>query len=227
MRRVVVLGATGLVGRELVQQLLTGQPTLMSGSDVPPADLVRIIVRRPSGITSDRLEERVVDFERPDEWTRLIEGEVLFSTMGTTLKTAGSQDAQWRVDHDYQLWAAQAAKQNGATHCVLISSTGANSRSSLFYPRMKGALEERVQQLAFSSLTIIRPSLLEGEREENRPGERWALKTLGKLPRALLPAALRPVPVRQVALACRRAADRQDSAPIEIWEAARVQRAGT
>lgn len=226
MRRAVVVGATGLVGRELVEQLLTGTPKLKAPLGDSQIECVRTLVRRPSGISSDRLEECVVDFERPATWQDLIQGEVLFSAMGTTLKAAGSRDAQFRVDHDYQLWAAQAARQNGVNHYVLVSSTGANARSPLFYPRMKGTLEAQVRSLSFPSLTILRPSLLDGNREEDRPGERWALKTLEKMPRAILPASLRPVPVARVATACRMAALRKDAGRIEIWEANQVQTAG-
>ena len=96
----VVVGATGLVGREIVALLL----------DDARYTRVRVLVRRATGVTHDKLDEHLVDFDAPASWTALVTGDVVFSALGTTLKAAGSKDAQYRVDHTYQLVTAQAAR---------------------------------------------------------------------------------------------------------------------
>ncbi len=189
-REAVVVGATGLVGREIVALLL----------DDPAYASVRVFARRTTGVTHDKLDERIVDFDAPETWAALVTGDVAFSALGTTLKAAGSKDAQYRVDHTYQLATARAAQTNGVPCFVLISAHGASPSSSIFYSRMKGELERDVTALAFPRTRILRPGLLSGEREERRRGEELALTLLRPLAR-LLPAAARPIAVRSVALA--------------------------
>lgn len=209
IREVLVLGATGLVGSALVSRLLESEPARVIG-----------VGRRKTGREHERLEERVVDFEDPDSVAANIRGQALVSALGTTLKVAGSQDAQWKVDYEYQLNVARAAKQNGVEHYVLVSSTGANPKARVFYSRMKGELERAVESLKFPSLTILRPGILDGARTEDRPGERVALSLLRALPQALLPAPARPVPVRVVANAA--IAGLKEGDGQRIWEAATI-----
>ena len=111
-RTAIVIGATGLVGHELVQQLLQDQR------------FVRVVVlgRRNSGFVHARLEEHLISFDQPEQWRHLVKGDVLFSALGTTLKTAGSKEAQYKVDHTYQLEVAKAAAANGVPVYVLVSS---------------------------------------------------------------------------------------------------------
>jgi uncharacterized protein YbjT (DUF2867 family) len=198
-RVALVVGATGLVGRELVRQLL-----LDDGYDV-----VRTFVRRVGTVRHPKLDERVVDFSDVQSLAPLLEGEVLFSTLGTTVATAGSQAEQFRVDHDLNLALAQAAAGRGVPAYVLVSAAGAWAKSPFFYPRMKGLLERAVERVPFESIRILRPGLLDGrqspagERNESRVGEEWAQRVLGWLPAWPSLASLRPVSVTIVARAMR------------------------
>ena len=147
--KALVIGATGSVGKDLVQQLI-------EDSSVERID---IFVRREVKIPAAKVVAHVVDFDHPETWADQLKGDVLFSCLGTTIRAAGSQDAQWKVDYTYQYEAAKAAKANGVKTYVLVSSVGANARSKVFYTKMKGALDEAVQELGFegSSSFALRP----------------------------------------------------------------------
>lgn len=160
-----VIGASGLVGQQVLAQLL--------GS--PEFSKVRVFVRRKTGLTHPKLEEQLIDFDRPESWKQLVQGDVLFSTMGTTIKTAKTKENQYRVDFTYQYEFAKAASGNGVGVYVLVSSMGADPKSSVFYSKMKGELEEAVARLAFRKLIVIRPSILDGDRKEQRTGEKIGL----------------------------------------------------
>lgn len=166
MKRIAnVIGASGLVGQQLVAQLLAH----------PEFELVRVFVRRKTGLVHPKLEEHVIYFDLHESWKPLVQGDVLFSTLGTTIKTAKTKENQYRVDFTYQYEFAKAAAQNGVSSYVLVSSMGANSKSSVFYSRMKGELEEAVAKLNFRKLLIFRPSILDGNRKEERSGEKIGL----------------------------------------------------
>lgn len=195
-RTATVIGATGLVGTELLNQL----------SRDPTYSRVCALSRRDLGRAIPKVECCRFDFGKPENYAGAIVTDVLFSCLGTTLKAAGSKEAQWRVDYDYQLWAAKAAADAGVATYVLISSVGAHPDAALFYPRMKGQLEAEVRELRFAQIRILRPSFLDGERVERRPAERAALSVLRRVPSWALPPAARPVPVAKVARACRLAA---------------------
>jgi uncharacterized protein YbjT (DUF2867 family) len=189
--RAVVVGATGLVGSELLRLLLGDERF----------DAVAALVRRAGAVPRHpKLAEHVVDFDAPDAWAPLVRGDVLFSALGTTIRAAGSQAAQYRVDHGYQHAAARAARANGVPAYVLVSSAGASPRSRIFYSRMKGELERDVAALGFERTRILRPGMLDGDRREHRTGEQLALKILRPLSR-VLPAPARPIHVAIVARA--------------------------
>ncbi len=148
------------------------------------------------------MREFVVDFERLEASAEAFTSvEVVFSARGTTLKTAGSKEAQWRVDYDYQLAVARLGIAAGARALVLVSSTGADPRSLVFYSRMKGELEDAVRALGYPSLFLLRPGILDGPRSEKRPGERLALRALRLVPAFEALASLRPIPASMVARA--------------------------
>ena len=163
-RTVNVIGASGLVGRRLVEQLLSE----------PAVGTIRIFTRRSTGFEHPRIEEHVIDFENVESWKNLVRGDVLYSTLGTTLRQAGSKEAQYKVDFTYQYQFARAAAANGVRAYVLVSSAGADPESMIFYSRMKGELDAAVERMPFEHCTILRPSILEGERERTRPAERIA-----------------------------------------------------
>jgi len=179
-----VIGASGLVGQQLVAQLL----------DHPEFEKVRIFARRSIGLVHPKLEEQVIDFDRPENWKHLVQGDVLFSTLGTTIKAAKTKENQYRVDFTYQYEFAKAASENGVPVYLLVSSMGANPKSSVFYSRMKGELEEAVVKLSFQKLVILRPSILDGNRQEKRVGEKFGLILTRFLTKFIL-KVYRPTPV--------------------------------
>ena len=158
--KALLIGATGATGTDLLEKLLHDTTF----------DEVTIFVRKQIGFTNDKLKVHVVNFDRPDEWKHLVKGDVAFSCLGTTLKAAGSKEAQRKVDYDYQYNFAKAAKENNVAHFILVSSYGANSKSSIFYSRIKGELEEAVQALQFQKTTIFNPGMLQ-RKNTDRSGE--------------------------------------------------------
>ena len=158
--KALVIGATGATGKDLVLKLI-------EDSDF---EEVHAFVRRPLDIKNNKLKTHIVDFEHPDEWKNLIIGDVAFSCLGTTLKDAGSKDAQRKVDFDYQYNFAKAARENNVEDYVLVSSYGANPASKIFYSRMKGELEKEVKNLHFNKMTIFQPGMLE-RKDSERKGE--------------------------------------------------------
>ena len=166
-----IIGATGLVGKQLVLQLL----------DDKNFDKVRIFVRRDTGIQHPKLEQQIVDFSKQESWEKLLTGDVLFSALGTTLKQAGSKKKQYEIDFTYNLNFAQKAKENGIENYVLVSSVGANSKSGIFYTRMKGELDEAVAKIGFENLVILRPASLTGDRKEKRIAEKISIPVLNVL----------------------------------------------
>lgn len=186
--KALVIGATGAVGKDLVQQLLTDEAF----------EKVDIFVRREVNILSEKLTVHVVDFDRPETWADQLQGDVLFSCMGTTIKAAGSQDAQWKVDYTYQFETAKAARANGVKTYVLVSSVGANAKSKVFYTKMKGALDEAVQKLGFEGCFILRPPSLI-RKGSDRLGEKLGVVVIKAFNSLGLLQKFTPVPTERVA----------------------------
>jgi uncharacterized protein YbjT (DUF2867 family) len=194
----LVLGSTGLVGRELTRILL---------EDVRYGKIITL-VRRKTGQQHPKLEEHVVDFERLADHKDLFAVHDVFCCLGTTMKKAGSREAFRKVDLEYPLAAAKLAKEKGVEKFLVITAIGANRRSVFFYNRVKGELEESLKSLHLPSLIIFRPSLLLGERSEKRTGEDLAA-ALYRLTKPLFIGPLArysPVEAETVALAMRNAA---------------------
>lgn len=148
--KALIIGATGAVGTDLLNMLLRDNDF----------EEIEIFVRKSSGIEDEKLNEHIVDFEHISEWKHLVCGDVLFSCLGTTKKAAGSKEAQWHIDYDYQYEVAKYAAENNVKNYVLLSSIGADAKSSIFYLRMKGALDEAVKALPFNHTVVIRPASL-------------------------------------------------------------------
>jgi uncharacterized protein YbjT (DUF2867 family) len=201
-KSVLLAGATGLVGGECLAALLAESSF----------DPVTILVRRPlaSPPPSERLVVRLVDFENLDREASAFAVHHVFCCLGTTMRNAGSRDAFRRVDYDYALHTAQLGLAGGAKHFLLVSALGADPSSRIFYNRVKGELEQAVGRLGYTSVTLVRPSLLLGERHERRLGEDFAKRFS-----ALAPAPWRPVPAKQVAAALVRAA-REDAPGVRV-----------
>jgi uncharacterized protein YbjT (DUF2867 family) len=199
MKTAIVVGATGLVGKQLTELLLHDTRF----------EKVKTLVRRSINIHHDKLEEHIVDFDEPDSWKKLITGDVLYSVMGTTLRAAGSKDAQYKIDYTYQYRIAKIAAANEVPEYILISSAGSSPNSKIFYSRVKGELERDVQKLPFETIHIIRPGMLEGHRETTRTGERigiGVMKVLSQIPGL---KKLQPIHARNVAQAMINATFRQ------------------
>ncbi|PLS17450.1 oxidoreductase [Bacillus sp. M6-12] len=162
----LIAGASGLVGNELLHLILKGQGY----------EKVYSIVRRPLGVEHPKLIEVVCDFDQLEEIQEYFDAEEVFCCLGTTIKKAKTKEAMYKVDVEYPLTMAKLAQKKGSNHFLLISSMNANSKSSLWYPRMKGILEEKLVAIPLDSISIFRPSLLLGNRQEFRLGEYAAAK---------------------------------------------------
>lgn len=188
-QRILLAGATGLVGREVLRQALADERVA-----------VVVAPTRKALPAHPKLVNPIVDFDHlpvEAEWWA-VEGVVC--TLGTTIKDAGSQAAFRKVDHDYPLAVAWHAKAAGARAYALNSSTGADPRSRFFYTRTKGEVEKSLEGCGYPSLTLARPGLLGGKRDKPRLGESIAA-TLSKWFRPLLPPRYRMVPAAKVAAA--------------------------
>lgn len=166
MKKALIAGASGLVGNELL-------PILLEGKEY---EKVYTLVRRPIDVKHPKLEEVVCDFDRLDDVQQYFEVEDVFVCLGTTIKKAKVKDAMYKVDVEYPVAIAKLAKEKGAQHYLVISSMNANPNSSIWYSKMKGELEEELKRVSLPTLSIFRPSLLLGEREEFRFGENIAAK---------------------------------------------------
>jgi len=209
-RRVLVVGATGLVGGEIIDGLVRDEGVAE----------VRALVRRSLDrwAPTSRLRELVADFDALDAHPDRFRVDQVFCALGTTIRKAGSREAFRRVDFDYPFAVARLAHAQGARHFLLVSAVGADARSRIFYSRVKGELEDAIRAVGYNAVTIARPSVLVGAREELRVGE-LAMKRLAYL----FPAAWKPVHARQVASALVRAA-REEKPGIRILDNVALRR---
>jgi Predicted nucleoside-diphosphate-sugar epimerases len=160
----VVAGATGMMGRQLVQLLLCD----------PSYREVIVLVRRSMGISHPKLTERQISFDRLESelGATVLKDADVFCTLGTTMKLAGSKEAFRKVDHVYPLALAKAALQHGAASYIIVTAMWAAEHSRMFYTRVKGQLERDLLTLGLPRLIILRPSLLLGDREDEGFGDR-------------------------------------------------------
>ena len=178
MKTAIVIGATGLVGSTLVKQLL----------DNSIYSKVVLLLRKPLSMRHSKLMQEVIDFDNLDALK--IVGDDLFCAMGTTLAKAGSKEAQYKIDCTYPYEIGKIAKANGVKQYILVSSAGANFDSSNFYLKTKGDLEKKIESLGFQNFVSVRPSMLLGDREESRLGEKFG-KVLSNILSPLLFGSLR------------------------------------
>lgn len=202
----LLLGASGLVGGELLTLLLDGDEY----------ERVTILVRRPLTIQHPKLAEVIVDFNLLAEVRDKFRVDDVFSCLGTTIKKAKTREAMNRVDYEYTMSAAKLAKAMGAKKFLVISSMSAKADSPVWYSRMKGQLEADLKQLGLPALYIFQPSLLLGKRNEFRFGETFAA-LLSKLLPFLFVGALKkytPIQARTVASGMYNAAHLSNSGTI-------------
>ncbi|MGI8637156.1 MAG: NAD(P)H-binding protein [Segetibacter sp.] len=159
----VVLGATGLIGEQLVQQLLHD----------PAFSKVRILVRRPVELSHPKLESEIVDFDNLKEYRhKLGRGDCIFCCVGTTnKKVKGDKSAYRKIDFGIPVNAAKMGKEAAFTNYLLVSAVGANAASGNFYLKLKGEVEKEIEAAHFQSFHAFRPSILLGKRKEIRLGE--------------------------------------------------------
>jgi uncharacterized protein YbjT (DUF2867 family) len=190
MTSILLLGATGLVGKDVLRQALADER------------VTRIVAptRRALGEQHAKLENPVVDFDALPAQAPWWGCDGAICTLGTTMRRAGSRAAFFKVDHDYVVNSARLARQHGVRSFAVVTAVGANPRSSFFYPRVKGEVERALESLGFPSLTIVRPSFIGGERQERRPTERAFLAVLGAV-NPILPAGWRLSPAPNIARA--------------------------
>lgn len=162
MKTSLIAGATGLVGSFLVKMIL----------EDGYYDKVKILVRKPVDLNHAALEQIIYDYENPD--LEKLKADDVFCCLGTTIKRAGSKEAFRKVDHDYPLQLAKASHENGSQNFSIITAIGSNRKSSFFYNKVKGEVEENLKEIPFHSLQILRPSMLLGPRKEIRTGEEIA-----------------------------------------------------
>ncbi len=157
----LIAGATGLIGGQLLELLLKDNRY----------NEVIALSRKPLSSNHPKLTNVVIDFDRLAEQSDALRADDVFCCLGTTMKQAGSQKAFYKVDFEYPLQIAKITRALGARQYLLVTALGANKKSSIYYNRVKGEIEEAVGNQDFESYHIFRPSFLQGDRIENRPGE--------------------------------------------------------
>ncbi|CAN7562665.1 NAD-dependent epimerase/dehydratase family protein [Rossellomorea sp. LjRoot5] len=213
-RVALIAGATGLVGSHLSEILLKS----------PEYIKVISFVRRESGMKHEKLDERIISF---DGMKLLPHEEIddVFCCLGTTIKKAGTKHAFKKVDYEYPIQLGKLGKEHGARQYLVISSIGAKPESPFFYSQVKWNLEKELKELHYPSLHIFRPSLLLGERQEFRLGEK-AGEIFSRAVRPVMVGRLkryRSIPGKQVAYGMYRAAIGTYSEEVTIHESEQIQ----
>jgi len=185
----LILGASGLVGSEVL--------SLSLESDL--YDKIIIVVRSPLTIKHNKLVQKTIDFDMP-KWEEMFPVDHVYCCLGTTIKKAGSKTNFIKVDHDYPLAFAAAAKKWESSIFSVITATGVSPKSRIFYNNVKGQLEKNLKSLELFSTLIFRPSLLLGERKEFRLGEKIG-SGIAKVTSWMTPKTYRAIHCKAVAKA--------------------------
>ena len=160
----VVAGATGLIGRQVVESLQREKSY----------SKITILTRNSTGITGDKIIEKIIDFNKLDTEMTDVQADDIFCCLGTTMKQAGSKEAFRRVDYEYVIRLAEIFQKKKSRQFLVVSAMGADIRSTIFYNRVKGEMESTLKNIEFPVIHIFRPSLLLGNRKEKRTGEKLA-----------------------------------------------------
>jgi uncharacterized protein YbjT (DUF2867 family) len=207
---VLLAGATGLVGRECLRLLAAD----------PAVSRVVVLARRALQLPAppDKLAVHLVDFERLGTVAPLLVADAVVCALGTTMRVARSRERFRQVDCGYAVAFARLALAGGARHFLLVSALGVDARSRVFYNRVKGETEDAIRALGYRSLTIVRPSVLLGDRGEFRLGEAMAKRIA-----SLVPGRLRAVSAAAVAAVLVRAAI-EDAPGTRVIESEAIRR---
>lgn len=209
MPSVALLGATGLVGRQCLDLL---------ASDRSFGRVVVLARRRFAEATAPRIEAQIIDFAHLSERPDLFRVDQVLCALGTTIKAVGGSRETFReVDFTIPFTAAKLALSQGARHFLLVSALGADANSRIFYNRVKGELEDALRTLGYRGVTILRPSLLLGERAEFRLGEEVAKRFAW-----IVPGKYRPVDAHDVAKVLVMCA-KKDEPGMQIIESDRIR----
>jgi uncharacterized protein YbjT (DUF2867 family) len=170
-RNALLAGATGLVGSSLLKQLI----------DNDLYEKILVITRRPLEISHAKLIQQQIDFDQIETLKPEFPIHDVFCALGTTIKTAGSKVAFYKVDYSYVVNLAKMCVAIGVKQYLIVSAMGAHPKSGIFYNRVKGEMETAVSQLNIPQIRIFRPSLLMGNRSEKRLGEKIAQLVMGSM----------------------------------------------
>ncbi|MFZ4800055.1 MAG: oxidoreductase [Bacteroidia bacterium] len=174
MKTAIIAGATGLIGNQLLEKLL----------EISQYDKVIALVRNEIPLQSNKLIQIKVDYDNLQLIAENLKSDDVFCCLGTTINKAGSKEEFYKVDFQYCLNLAIETHKNGASNFYLVSALGANANSKVFYNSVKGKIEDAIKMIGFKSFYIFRPSLLLGNRNEFRLGEKIMqiiLKPLSKI----------------------------------------------
>ena len=187
--KAIVIGASGATGRELIKILLLR-------SEVKH---ILVFTRKKLDVSSPKLDVRLINFAEIDKYRNIINGDILFSALGTTLKDAKSKTKQFEVDYTYQYNLAKISSENNVKTLSLVSSSGANENSLFFYPKIKGLLESSVKQLNFENIQIYQPPFLIRQSDVMRANEKIGIFIFKALNSVGILNSLKPLPVSRLA----------------------------
>lgn len=190
MKTALIAGCTGLIGNQLLQLLLADQYY----------EKVKAITRKPLELQNSKLENLVLDYDKLSERYTDLKADDIFCCLGTTIKIAKTKEAFRKVDYEYPRELARITKNQGATQYLIITALGADKNSGIFYNQVKGEVEEAIGHVDFRTVHILRPSLLLGDRTEQRAGEGAATRFF-KILGFLIPAKYKAIDSGKVARA--------------------------
>ncbi len=206
--KAIVIGATGATGRELIKILL---------EKIEVKDVI-VFSRKNLDISSPKLSVQIINFAEIEKYSNVINGDILFSALGTTLKDAKSKSKQFEVDYKYQYDFAKISSENGVKTLSLVSSSGADENSLFFYPKIKGLLESSVKKLNFQNIQIFQPSFLIRQSDVIRTNEKIGIFVFKVLNSIGILKSLRPLPVTKLARKMVNEALTKHSKRIKVFE---------
>lgn len=155
---VILVGSSGLIGSNLLSELIQSEAI----------SEILLLVRRSTDVSSSKVKELIVNFEKPNSYSIDIQADIIYSCLGTTKSETPNSSLYRQIDLEYPLNLAKLGQKNGVAQFHIISSLGADAGSSNSYLKLKGELEQGLKKLSMSSLHIYQPSFLIGERKKDR-----------------------------------------------------------